>query len=88
MSLRAALGATALAWVLMHAGAGGDWEPGDEFPSELMCMRVRAIAVADAVNGELGALASQPVDNPMRQQAFARAERRVGSRYRCAWQGS
>jgi hypothetical protein len=87
MSLRAALGATALAWVLVHAGANGDWEPGDDFPTELTCMRVRAITVANAVTAELGALADQPVDNPMRQQAFARAERRIGARYRCEWQG-
>jgi hypothetical protein len=32
-----------------------------------------------------GALARQPADNPMRQAAYARAERRITAQYRCSY---
>jgi hypothetical protein len=73
-----------LAWVLMHAGSGGGWDPVGAFPTELTCMRVRAISISEEAQEEMGsALADQPFDNPMRQQAYARAEKKVGARYRC-----
>jgi hypothetical protein len=47
-------------------------------------MRVREASVDRDILDEIGgALASQPADNPLRQQAYGRAARRVAARYRC-----
>jgi hypothetical protein len=88
MSRPGRLGLLCLGWVLLHAGRDRGAETIGDFPSSLTCERVRASSVADEVRREIGsALADQPVDNPIRQQAWARAERRVRERYRCEWRG-
>jgi hypothetical protein len=78
-----------LGWVLLHAGRDRGWDTIGDFPSSLTCERVLASSVADDVRRDIGsALADQPVDNPIRQQAWVRAERRMRERYRCEWGGS
>jgi hypothetical protein len=78
-----------LGWVLLAAGRDGDWQARGSYPSELTCTRVMTVAVSDDVRREIGSvLADQPVDNPMRRQAWDHAERRVRQRYRCEWRGS
>jgi len=77
-----------LGWVLIHAGRDG-WEKLGEFHGPATCQQVRDADVANDVQREIGSvLANQPVDNPMRQEAYARAERRITSQYRCEWQAN
>ena len=77
-----------IAWALIHAGRDGVWETLGEFTGPLTCEQVRDSNVANEATREIGsALADQPADNPMRQQAFERAARRVRDRYRCEWHG-
>jgi hypothetical protein len=76
-----------LAWVLFHAKREGEWRALDSFASEPTCERVRAADVAEDTRSAIGgALADQPADNPIRRDAFRRAEQRIGQRYRCQWQ--
>ena len=73
-----------LVCALMYSRDGNDWRELDEFASDSHCMRVRSASVDGETQEEIGgALASQPVDNPLRQQAYGRASRRVAARYRC-----
>lgn len=75
-----------LAWALVYSRDGGDWEVLDEFASESHCMRVRSASVDRETQEAIGsALASQTADNPLRQQAYDRASRRVAGRYRCSY---
>ena len=75
-----------LAWALIYSRDGEDWSVQDEFASESHCMRAREGSVERDTQDEIGsALASQPADNPMRQQAYSRASGRVASRYRCSF---
>jgi hypothetical protein len=72
-------------WALLYARHGTDWQAVERAPNEHTCEQVRAAHVAGDSRIEIGsALADQPADNPLRQQAAARAERRVAPRYRCA----
>ena len=72
-------------WALVYSRAGDNWGVLDEFASESTCMRVRAASVDRETQDEIGgALASQTADNPIRQQAYDRASRRVAARYRCS----
>jgi hypothetical protein len=74
-----------LAWALIYSRDGEDWSVLDEYTSETTCMRIRAASVDREIQDEIGsALASQSEDNPMRQQAYGRASRRVAARYRCS----
>ena len=74
-----------LVCALMYSRDGDEWDVLDEFDSESHCTRVRAGSIDGEIQQEIGgALASQEVDNPMRQQAAARASRRVAARYRCS----
>ena len=74
-----------LVCALMYSRDGDEWDVLEEFDSESHCMRVRVGSIAGEIQQEIGgALASQEVDNPMRQQAAARAARRVAARYRCS----
>lgn len=74
-----------LAWALVHSRDGDDWSTVDEYASESTCMRVREASIERDILDEIGgALAGQPADNPMRQQAYGRAARRVTTRYRCS----
>lgn len=85
MNHRGRLALPLLAWFLIY-GRDGDWRPIDELNSETTCLHLRAQAVDNDIRSEIGsALADQPADNPLRRDAFRRAERRVGARYRCLW---
>ena len=76
-------------WVLIHAGHDGVWQPLGDFTSSVTCEQVRDSNVASEALREIGsALADQPADNPMRQQAYDRAARHVRERYRCEWHGA
>ena len=76
-----------LGWVLLYAD-GRNWKVVDDFPYQTTCLRVLSANVDREVRDDIGsALADQPADNPIRQQAYARAERRAGERYRCEWRG-
>jgi len=75
-----------LGWVLLYARGGNDWRPLDTFVSETTCERVRVVDVANDTRNAIGsALADQPVDNPMRQEAVRRVEPRMSQHYRCQW---
>jgi hypothetical protein len=83
------LGLLLFGWMLIHAGHDGAWDPIGDFRGSDTCERVRESDVASDTLREIGsALADQPVDNPIRQQAYERAERHVRERYRCEWRGS
>jgi hypothetical protein len=70
----------------VYSRDGRDWNVLDEFSTSSDCMRVRSASIDAETQQEIGgALASQPADNPMRQAAYVRAERRVGARYRCSY---
>ena len=85
MNRRCTLAIVVLGWVLMYARDGSDWRVIERIESEYTCTQVREAHVATDTRREIGsALADQPADNPMRQQAVARAERRVAPRYRCS----
>ena len=74
-----------LVCALMYSRDGSDWSVLDEFSTSSDCMRVRSASVDAEAQQEIGgALANQEVDNPMRQQAYGRASRRVSERYRCS----
>jgi hypothetical protein len=78
------VGLLLVVWALIYSREGYGGNLVDEFASESTCLRVRAANVDHEIQNEIGsALASQPADNPMRQQAFDRASRRVAARYRC-----
>jgi len=79
------IGILLVAWALVYSRDGDEWSVLDEFASESHCMRVRSASVGRETEDDIGgALASQPADNPMRQQAYERASRRVAARYRCS----
>jgi len=72
-------------WVLAHSGDGKDWSVAGQFQSPVHCLQARTALIDREVQGAIGGvLASQPVDNPLRQEAYRRAERRVEDLYRCA----
>ena len=74
-----------LTCALVYSRDGRDWNLLDEFSTSSDCMRVRSASVDAEAQQEIGgALARQEVDNPMRQQAYGRASRRVSERYRCS----
>jgi hypothetical protein len=76
----------ALAWALLYSPDGRGWDVVDEFPSEWSCLQGRSASVDREAQREIGgALASQPADNPMRQAAYTRAERRITAHYRCSY---
>ena len=74
-------------WVLLVGGPSGGWRRLGTSEQEWLCAHVRADAIDRAAVAEIGsALASQPRDNPLRQQAYRRAEAHLRDRYRCEWQ--
>ena len=76
-------------WVLIHAGNDGVWKPLGDFAGSTTCEQVRDQSIANEALHAIGsALADQPADNPMRQQAYDRAARHIRDRYRCEWRGS
>ena len=72
-----------LGWALLYSRYGNDWQVMNEFAYSDICNRVMDAKVADAARGELGALAQQSADNPMRQEAWSRAEKHARARFRC-----
>jgi hypothetical protein len=89
MHHRRAFGLVFFGWVLLHAAHDGGWQTIGDYPGSVTCERVRDSSVADEIRHEIGgALADQPADNPLRQQAWSQAERRVRERYRCEWRGT
>ena len=84
---RLAQAAVLAGWVLLAARPSGGWRPLGTYEQEWLCAHVRADAIDRAALGEIGsALASQPRDNPLRQEAYRRAEAHLRHRYRCEWQ--
>jgi hypothetical protein len=87
--LRHALATVLLAsWVLMFNPEPDDrrsqWRQVGRYPTSPMCEYALAGEVRRTSEQRIGsALASQPVDNPMRQSAFSRAYDRVQTQYRC-----
>jgi len=78
--------AAALGWALLYARHGNDWHAVDGGPYDPHCPRALAGKVNAETLGEIGdALAVQAADNPLRQEAYHRAERRVAARYRCVY---
>ena len=74
-------------WVLLMSGPSGGWRPLGTYEQEWLCAHVRSAAIDRAAVAEIGgALASQPRDNPLRQEAYRRAETHLRDRYRCEWQ--
>ena len=74
-------------WVLLMGGPSGGWRPLGTYEQQWLCAHVRADAIDRAAVAEIGsALASQPRDNPLRQEAYRRAETHLRDRYRCEWQ--
>jgi hypothetical protein len=80
--------ATVLAgWVLLSSGPSGGWRPLGTYDQQWVCAHLRAAAIDRAVLAEIGsALASQPPDNPLRREAYRRAETHLLNRYRCEWE--
>ena len=79
------IGILLVVWALIYSHEGYGRNIVDEFASQSTCLRVRAASVDRETQDEIGAaLAKQPADNPMRQQAYDRASRRVAARYRCS----
>jgi len=71
-------------WILLVNASSGGWRPLGTYEQEWLCAHVRADAIDRAAVAEMGgALASQPADNPLRQDAYRRAEAHVRNRYRC-----
>jgi len=79
-----ALAIALTSWTLLYSRHGGEWLPLDNFVSASTCTRVRQAWIAREASREIGsALATQPLDNPLRQRAMTRALRRVNPRFRC-----
>lgn len=71
-------------WVLLTTASSGGWRPLGTYDQEWLCAHVRADAIDRAVQAQIGsALAAQPADNPLRQEAYRRAEPHVRGRFRC-----
>lgn len=73
-----------LGWALFYSRHGDDWRRQGDFGSESGCHQFLDARVDAETLAEVGgALAAQSPDNPMRQEAYRRAERHVRERYRC-----
>jgi hypothetical protein len=80
--------AVAAGWLLLVSNdpdaLSPEWRTVGTFGSESYCEQGRDGAVEQAAIARIGgALASQPADNPIRQEAFRRAYDRARARYRC-----
>jgi hypothetical protein len=78
-----------LTWALVYTRHGTDWKPVEEnLDSSQTCEQLRSARILEETTREIGsALASQPADNPMRVEAWRRAEPRVRARWRCEPEG-
>jgi hypothetical protein len=80
----AALRTVLLGWALLYSRHGNDWHVIDQFDYESYCTRVLATRVDEETRAAIGgALAVQAADNPMRVDAYARAQRQVRDRFKC-----
>ena len=71
-------------WILLMNAPSGGWRTLGTYEQEWLCAHMRADAIDRAAMAEVGsALANQPADNPIRQEAYRRAEAHVRNRYRC-----
>jgi hypothetical protein len=71
-------------WVLLTSASSGGWRAVGTYEQEWLCAHVRADAIDRDVRTQIGsALANQPADNPIRQEAYRRAETHMRDRYRC-----
>jgi len=72
-------------WALLYSRHGNDWQVIGQFEFEQHCTRVLDSRVAEETRTAIGgALEAQAADNPLRVQAYDRAERHVRERFRCA----
>jgi len=72
-------------WLLLYSRQGTEWTVRGEYPASHICTQAMTGLVDQETQGEIGgALAGQDADNPLRQDAYRRAARRVQERYRCA----
>ena len=63
-----------------------DWSAVERGPYDAHCGRLLAGRVNAETLDRIGTvLAAQPADNPLRQDAYRRAERHVAPRYRCVY---
>src|SRR2546428_5127990 len=63
-------------WVLLFNAPSRGWRPLGTYEQEWLCAHMRADAIDRAAVAEIAsALASQPADNPLRQDAYRRARR-------------
>ena len=75
-----------LGWALLYARQGNDWSAVDRGPYDAHCSRLLAGRISAETLDRIGTvLATQPADNPLRQDAYRRAERHVAPRYRCVY---
>ena len=73
-----------LGWAVLYSRHGSQWQQVGNADSASQCEQVRSALVAGEASEDMdGALADQPADNPLRQQAFQREMRKVDARYRC-----
>jgi hypothetical protein len=84
----ALLGALVAGWLLLFSddpeGRDPRWRRIADFASESLCERGRAAEAERMALGRIGgALAMQPADNPLRQEALRRAYARTRDHYRC-----
>jgi len=73
-------------WLLVYnaGGRNDEWREVSDFGTESQCDYGRTAEVERATLQRIGtALASQPVENPMRQDAYRRAYEHVRGQYRC-----
>jgi hypothetical protein len=84
---RTAAALTLAGWALLFSrnpeAASGRWETLGYHDRQWICEEVRSAEIERATLAEIGALARQPPDNPLRQEAYRRAHPRVRPRYRC-----
>lgn len=73
-----------LGFALLYDRGDRGWRVVEELPTSWACQELRRARIMDETLQEIGgALANQAVDNPLRLQAYRRAEPEVAARYRC-----
>ncbi len=83
-AVRTAILQCALGWALLYSRHGNDWHVIDQFDYESYCTRVLATRVDEETRAAIGgALAVQAADNPLRVEAYDRAQRHVRDRFKC-----
>jgi hypothetical protein len=75
-------------WALMFNPDPDDrrpqWRQVGHYATDSLCERALTLGMQRTTEARIGgALASQPPDNPMREEAYARANFRAQKQYRC-----